>query len=150
MAVKLARSPWSRLVTENRPVVSAPKPPPLLLADDPEPIRYPAAFCAPGTEPVAAITLWLHGEHVASIHASRMLEGSDMVIVVAEPPELLPSREALRIEPRDAAPDTLGFTWREDMRLRMGLPHALSLSSVVRPYHGDTLPDTSNQGCWSG
>lgn len=150
--MKLTRSPWSRLVTEKRPAVEAPEPAPPLLADDPEPIRYPAAFCAPGTETVAAITLLLHGVHAASIHASRMLEGSDRIVVVAGPPQFLPDPESHSIEPRDAGPDTLGFTWHEDMRFAMRTPQALplSLTGVVSPCHSETLPDTGNRGCYSG
>lgn len=86
---------WSRLVAAVRlrrePSPALPSPPP-----GPGPVRYPAAFCAPGTEAIAALTLWARGEHVAGIHGSRMLEGSSQVIVVAEPPDLiLESRPAL-------------------------------------------------------
>lgn len=81
-----------------------------------------------------------------------MLEGSDRVIIVTEPPDLLPSREALGVSSWDAGPQAFGYTLSQEMRLRMRLPRemSLSLSAITGPYHGETLPDSGNQGCYSG
>lgn len=127
--------PWSRLVAPGRPrLPGPPQIPPLL---EPAPVRYPAAFCAPGTEAIAALILWLNGEEVADIRASRMLEGSGSVIVVTEPPRVILDRESSCILPRDSGPDERAYEWREDLRFRMRMtpPPALPfrLSSVVMP-----------------